>query len=166
MSAGEGGQGKEQVLTHCWTVLLCSISANNIFQMKLDKRQPHLHDPLPGGGDNPKLNQHLLNFDLPYWTSPYWALLLTLPYWLSSPTLLNLGLCLTRLLTWATCQAYSSHIGGDAHIRMCTLMSATSDDWNHPIWIRGALAKCEIHFQSRWYEGGVNKLAYLVNKHY
>lgn len=59
---------------------------------------------------------------------------------------------------------------------MCTLMRTTSSKWNYPIWIRGALAKHEIHFQARRYEGQVNKwstpldtvqvnkLAYLVNK--
>jgi len=38
-------------------------------------------------------------------------------------------------------------------------MITTSGNWNYPIWIRGGLAKCEIHFQSRQYEGRVNKPA-------
>ena len=45
------------------------------------------------------------------------------------------------------------------HIRMCTIMATTSGNWNWPIWIRGRLAKCKIHFQSRRYESQVNKCA-------
>jgi hypothetical protein len=72
----------------------------------------------------------------------------------------------TNFLTWCTgwqmllmCR---SNVG--MHIRMCTIMSATSDNWNWPVWIRGGLAKCKIQFQSRRYEGQINKrsLPWLV----
>jgi hypothetical protein len=43
------------------------------------------------------------------------------------------------------------------NIRMCTIITTTSGNWNWLIWIRGGLAKCKIHFQSRRYESQVNK---------
>jgi len=66
MSPGKGGQGEEQVLTPCWTMLLFSNSADNILQVKLDNRQSPLHTPPAGGGGNPKLSLGLMNFDLPH----------------------------------------------------------------------------------------------------
>jgi hypothetical protein len=61
MSAGGGGQGREPVLTHHWTILLCPNSVNNILQILLDNRQHHLHAPLQGGVAKPELTQGLLD---------------------------------------------------------------------------------------------------------
>jgi hypothetical protein len=62
MSPAGGLQCWKPVLASDCTMLLCTNSANNILQVKLDNRQSQSHTPLQGRVAKPKYTQGLLEF--------------------------------------------------------------------------------------------------------